>query len=73
MALMVYAHPMSPLRDPQMYRFETAEAEARYDAWLQSKVAASLADPRPSIPHEEVVVEMESLLAQIETEKRRDI
>ena len=34
--------------------FETAEQEASYTAWLQAKTAASMADPRPSIPHDEI-------------------
>jgi len=38
--------------------FETAEQEASYTAWLQAKVAASLADPRPPIPHDEVMRRM---------------
>jgi hypothetical protein len=40
--------------DPLVSEFETEEQEASYIAWLQTKVAASLADPRPAIPHDEV-------------------
>ena len=53
--------PLSPL----VSEFETAEQEASYTAWLQSKVAASLADPRPPIPHDEVVAEMDALISRI--------
>ncbi len=35
--------------------FETPEQEASYNAWLAKKIAASLADPRPAIPHEVVI------------------
>lgn len=45
---------MNAIRSPLVYEFETAEIEARYDAWLRAKVAASLADPRPLVPHDEV-------------------
>jgi len=45
--------------------FETAEQEASYVAWLQAKVAASLADPRPAIPHDEVERRMAERLAQL--------
>ncbi|WP_121885384.1 hypothetical protein [Sphingomonas sp. PP-F2F-G114-C0414] len=36
-------------------------AEA-YDRWLREKVARSLADPRPSIAHEDAVAAMRSVL-----------
>lgn len=41
-------------RSPLVSEFETDEDEARHTAWLRAKVAASLADPRPAIPHDEV-------------------
>jgi hypothetical protein len=33
-----------------------------YTAWLKAKVKASLEDPRPSIPHDEVMTEMRELI-----------
>lgn len=39
----------------------TGEAEA-YDAWLRAEVEASLADPRPGIPHDEVMAEMQAII-----------
>jgi hypothetical protein len=50
---------------PLVSEFETAEQEASYTAWLQAKVAASLADPRPAIPHDEVERRMAERLAQL--------
>ena len=41
---------------PIVSEFETEEEAAAYDAWLRAKVAASLADPRPPIPHDEAMV-----------------
>jgi len=49
---------MSAALSPMVSEFETAEQEASYTAWLQAKVAASLADPRPPIPHDEVMRRM---------------
>jgi len=49
---------MSLALSPLVSEFETAEQEASYTAWLQAKVAASLADPRPPIPHDEVMRRM---------------
>ncbi|MDO4682854.1 MAG: stability determinant [Lautropia sp.] len=56
--------PPKPL-DPLISEFETEEQEAAYTAWLQAEVEASLADPRPSIPHDEVERRMTLRLANI--------
>ena len=58
--------PLSPL----VSEFETAEQEASYTAWLQAKVAASLADPRPPIPHNEVVAEMDALISRLKAARQ---
>lgn len=47
--------------------FENEEQAASYDRWLRAKVQASIDDPRPSIPNEQVMVEMLALME----EKRR--
>jgi hypothetical protein len=41
---------MSTALSPLVSEFETAEQQASYTAWLQTKVAASLAAPRRAIP-----------------------
>lgn len=56
---------------PPVSEFETEEPEASYTAWLQAKVAASLADPRPAIPHDEVMSEMDALISRIAELTRR--
>jgi len=43
--------------------FESAEEEASHTAWLRSEMAKSLADPRPGIPHEEVMRRLDERLA----------
>ena len=55
---------MSTVLSPIISEFETIEQENSYNEWLRTKVAASLADPRPAIPHDEVMAEMENLIAQ---------
>ena len=55
---------MSVALSPLVSEFETDEQEASYTAWLRAKVAASLADPRPAIPHDEVMAEMDALIAR---------
>jgi hypothetical protein len=53
---------------PLISEFGSAEEEAAYLAWLKNKVEASLADPRPSISHDEVMAEIDALL---ETKKAK--
>lgn len=48
--------------------FETIDQETSYAAWLRAKVAASLADPRPAVPHDEVMAELDGLIDQIEAQ-----
>ena len=38
------------------------EQAASYDRWFRAEVQASLDDPRPSIPHEQVMEEMDALM-----------
>jgi hypothetical protein len=47
---------------PLVSEFGSAEEEAAYNEWFRKKVEASIADPRPSIPHDEVVAEIDALL-----------
>lgn len=43
-------------------RMKAAFESESYQAWFQEKVAKSLADPRPSIPHAVVMADMHDLL-----------
>jgi hypothetical protein len=47
---------------PITSEFASAEEEASYLAWLRAKVAASLADPRPPVPHDEAMAEMRAII-----------
>ncbi|MGM0785054.1 MAG: antitoxin [Pseudomonadota bacterium] len=50
--------PLSPI----VSEFETEEQAEAYDRWFRSKVQRSLDDPRPSVPHDDVMIEMRDLL-----------
>ncbi|RML37537.1 stability determinant [Pseudomonas savastanoi] len=56
---------------PIVSEFETDEQAASYDRWFRAKVASSLADPRPAIPHDEVMAEIEALIDQVETQREK--
>lgn len=59
--------PLSPI----VSEFETEEQAAAYDVWLREQVAESLADTRPTIPHDEVMAEMEAIIQEAERRQRR--
>jgi hypothetical protein len=40
----------------------TEEAEA-YDVWFRAKVQEALANPGPGIPHDQVMAEMQAIIA----------
>ena len=48
--------------------FATTEEAEAYDTWFRAEVEASLADSRPSIPHDQVMAELRAL---IETKKAK--
>jgi len=54
---------MNTVLDPLVSEFETAEEEASHTAWLRAKIAESIADPRPRIPHDEVMRHLDERLA----------
>lgn len=57
--------------DPIVSEFESAEAEASYEKWLIARVAASLADPRPSVAHSTVVAGAEAIIARAEARAKK--
>jgi len=57
---------MTTTLSPLVSEFETVEQEESYNEWLRAKVAASLADPRPAVSHDEVMAEMDNLISQME-------
>ena len=53
---------MSAELSPIVSEFETEVQAASYDRWFRAKVQASLDDPRPNVPHDQVMADMRSLL-----------
>jgi hypothetical protein len=47
---------------PSEAEFATTEEAAAYDAWFRAKVEAALSDPRPGIPHDQVMTEMWAII-----------
>ena len=42
--------------------FDSPEEAAAYDHWFRDQVQAALDDPRPSIPHDQVMADMRALI-----------
>ncbi|KMZ13435.1 hypothetical protein BHUM_01811 [Candidatus Burkholderia humilis] len=53
---------MAKRLDPLISEFDTFEDAERYDEWFRAEVEASLSDPSPCIPHDQVMAEMEDLI-----------
>ena len=47
---------------PIVSEFDSPEDEAAYLEWLRAKIAASLADPRPPVPHDEAMARMREVM-----------
>ena len=49
---------------PIVSEFGSEEEEQAYLLWLAAKVAKSLADPRPPVPHDEAMARIRRKLAE---------
>ncbi|HEV7228775.1 hypothetical protein [Brevundimonas sp.] len=48
--------------DPIVSEFATTEEAEVYDVWFRKKVREALADPRPPIPHDEVLRQVKATI-----------
>ncbi len=62
---------MSAALSPIVSEFDTEEQATSHDRWFRAKVQASLADPQPAVPHDEVMAHMDAIIAQAEAQQRR--
>ena len=51
---------------PSVSEFETQEQADSYDRWFRAKVQESLDSPGSGTPHDQVMAEMESVIAEIQ-------
>ncbi|RMN47639.1 hypothetical protein ALQ59_01907 [Pseudomonas syringae pv. apii] len=58
---------MSARISPIVSEFETEEQAASYDKWFRAQVQASISDPAPNIPHDQVMAEMREFLESKQT------
>ena len=51
---------------PHISSCSTKENAVEHDRWFRAQVEASLADTRPSIPHDQVMAELDDIIARAE-------
>ena len=47
---------------PIVSEFATEEEATSYERWFRKKVEAALAEPRPGIPHDEVMAGVQAII-----------
>ena len=57
---------MNTALSPTESEFGTQQEAQAHDAWFRSRVLKSMADTRPSVPHDEVVAETEAIIQAAE-------
>lgn len=62
---------MNTKLSPIESEFATAEEAEAYDRWFRAKVQASIDDTRPSIPHDQVMAEMDAIISEAEQQSGR--
>jgi len=55
---------MNAVLSPIESEFATTEEAAAYDQWFRAQVQEAIDDPRPSIPHDQVMAEMREIIAK---------
>jgi len=50
-------------------KFDAAEDEAGYTAWLRAKVQRAMDDPRPRIPHDEAMARIRRSIEEVAQQK----
>lgn len=55
---------MNAVLSPIESEFATAEEAAAYDRWFRAQVQEAIDDPRPSIPHDQVMARMRAIIEE---------
>ena len=57
---------MNAVLSPIESEFASVDEAEAHDRWFRAQVQASLDDPRPCIPHDQVMAEVDLLIAEAE-------
>jgi hypothetical protein len=55
---------MNAVLSPIESEFATVEEALAHDRWFRAQVQASLDDARPCVPHDQVMAEMDQIIAE---------
>ncbi|WP_435928561.1 type II toxin-antitoxin system RelB family antitoxin [Dryocola sp. BD613] len=58
---------MGALFSPIVSEFESEEQASSYDRWFRDKVKTALDDPRDGVPHDQLMAEMDAIIAAAES------
>lgn len=62
---------MAKKLDPIISEFDTQEEADAYDKWFREEVQAGIDDPRPRIPHDQVMAEMRSIIDAAKAKQKK--
>lgn len=48
--------------DPIVSEFATTEEAEAYDVWFRARVQEALDDPRPPVPHDQAMAELQAII-----------
>jgi hypothetical protein len=54
---------MKAVPSPIETDYAAAEEEGGYEHWFRAQVQAAIGDPRPTIPHDQVMARMRAIIA----------
>lgn len=57
---------MNAVLSPIESEFASVDEAEAHDRWFRAQVQASLDDPRPCIPHDQLMAEVDMLIAEAE-------
>lgn len=57
--------------DPRVSEFETQEQADSYDQWFRAKVQEAIDDPRPGVPHDQVMARMDARIVELKARQQK--
>jgi hypothetical protein len=63
---------MNAKLSPTVTEFDTEEQAASHAAWVHAKVTKSLADTRPSVPHDQAMARISAIIDAAEARIERN-
>jgi hypothetical protein len=62
---------MAKKLDPIISEFDTQEDADSYDKWFREEVQRGIDDPRPRLPHDQVIAEMRAVVDSARAKQKK--